>query len=220
MLALVANRAEAANGSKGGKPATTPQKSCAQLAPLGALKGASGIGTLLKGAFAKWTKDEDGTWTLDQTGGTDSLPGSSCYFKTNTPNTAYPQLGFETEMNLGYVAVGYGLSAKEWNKLVAFRCANGGSQPPTLWIPSSALNGHGKKKPVTLGLGSQAFALDFDLVASDEAEPVSFPQFPTDFYVVTVHTKNDDVLSAAVYGATLAKTEGLVRSILVANPKF
>jgi hypothetical protein len=213
--AFVAATATAAAGGHVHGPAKGP--SCSALLSLGNLKEASKIPSLEKSEIRRWNKKKDPVWQLVQQG---SLPGQACYYSTSTVGVAYPQLIFSIdEVYLGYVVVGYGESANEFKQLLASQKAFSGNEPSVLYIPSSSINGNGAVKQIHLGAGSQAFLIDFDLVAAGEANPVAYPQFPTDFYVIDVRSRLGNVVQIADYGASQKATEGLAKLVLN-NPKF
>ncbi len=219
-LALTLPIAGSAAAHAGGSAKASPHPGCSSLLSLTDLTAASGISAVERTRTESWKQENDEIWTRGLTGGPGSVAGSACFYGTSTPGTSYTQhTFFQNDVLLGYVVTGYDQSAQEFKRYLAFRKANGGSEAPSLWVPSSAINGHGTVSKATLGGGSQSFVIDFDLVASGEAEPTSFPQFPTHFYVVDALSKRGNVLQVAIYGASQAATEGLARKVLQ-NPKF
>jgi hypothetical protein len=215
----VAGGARAAARGGGTHKAKGKKPSCTVLVSLAGLREASDIDSLERKYIDRRKKDEDVYWTRGLTGGPGSLPGSACVYGTSAPGSSYTQGLFGNNVTLGYVVVGYGQSESDWKKLTAARKANGCVVPSSLDIPDSGIDGHGKATSVHLGKGSQAFVIDFDLVASGNAEPMLAPQFPEHFYVLIVRSRHGNAAQIAVYGATRKATEALAERALK-NPKF
>jgi hypothetical protein len=213
------------------KPAAnTNHPLCSSIVSLGAIQAATGLaGTALVSTHAFTAEYE--LWDVQVATHTGDLPGSDCAYSDPDPGTSEGQE--EGQVNdIDYVAVGYGESEKNWKAFEARYTAAGGGPPEAIAVPTSGLDGNAPVSPLTLGSGSQAFLMTGNLVAAGDAEygatfPNPGPNFPTVYYIVTVMTKNDNVLQVGLYSsrgttaaAALSADEALVKNVLTTEPKF
>jgi hypothetical protein len=194
------------------------QRLCSSVLSLGAVRSASRLAGMTRlGTAHRWTKSHDPFWTLGR-GGRGSLPGSECLFEDPTPGTSYTQQVFDLpDVSDGYVTVGYGESQANWRALSKALAAHGGREPNSNYIPTSFIDGHAPETGLKLGFGSKSFLNTGNLVAAKDADPTDDPQFPSSFYIITVLTRHHNVLQVAIYNATLAATETLVKQVLKSN---
>lgn len=228
--ATAAPNATVASASREHQATAAKRPLCSAIVSLGTVKAASGLGGMKMvplNALSVFTKERGDFWAFDEAG-SGSLAGSECLYNDPTPETSYTQAVFdEPDAVDGYVAVGYGESAKDWKAFEAAIKREGGGSPPEVSndVPTSGLDGNAPVSPLDLGGGSKAFLETGNLIkAGDAEEEVTFPErgakFPTAFYIVTVMTRHHDVLQVGIYNATLSATESLVKNVLKSDPKF
>jgi hypothetical protein len=140
------------------------------------------------------------------------VPGSVCEYNDLDPNAPFHQ--FYTQ---GVVAVGYGVTERNWLK---FRSLSKLNEPNSEDIPDSLVAENAPESPLNLGGGTQAFVNTLNLVAGDDADPTTYPTLPTSMYMITVFTKRHNILQVCIYGATLASTKTLVESSLVRDAAY
>jgi hypothetical protein len=194
------------------------QRLCSSVVSLGAIRNASGLAGMTRlGKAKRWTTSHDHFWPVGRKG-RGNLPGSECVFGDLTPGTSYTQQAFGTpDVDDAYVTVGYGESPANWRALSKLLAAHGGREPDSNYIPSSFIQGHAPETRLKLGYGSKSFLNTGNLVAAKDADPIDDPQFPSSFYIVTVLSRSHNVLQIAMYGATLAATEVVVKQALKSN---
>jgi hypothetical protein len=214
------------------KPAaSTNHPLCSSIVSLSAIQAATGLAGTSLASKKAFTAAESALWGVKYGTRVGALPGSDCAYSDPDPGTSEGQQ--EGQVNdIDYVAVGYGESEKNWNALEARYTAAGGGPLEGIDIPTSGLDGNAPVSALVLGDGSQAFLMTGNLVAAGDAEygatfPNPGPNFPTVYYIVTVMTKNDNVLQVGLYSsrgttaaAALSADEALVENVLITEPKF
>jgi hypothetical protein len=197
---------------------------CSSIVPLGAIRGATGLGGTELSSTETFSESRGFFWEVNEAG-KGRLPGSECIYDDLTPETSYTQVVYDSpDASDDYVTVGYGESEKDWRAFEAALKNAGGGSPPLVSndIPTQGLNGEAPVSALSLGHGSQAFLETGDLIAAGDApeEQGPVPKFPTIYYIVTVKTKRNDVLQVGLYGATLTAAQKLVENVLTGDPKF
>jgi hypothetical protein len=81
-------------------------------------------------------------------------------------------------------------------------------------MPDSLCAEHAPQHALKLGHGSQAFVNTVNLVAGQDADPTTFPQLPTRYYLVTFLTKRHTIIQVGLYNASETATVSLVVHLL------
>lgn len=204
-----------------GRPASaasSKHRDCTSIVSLGAIRTASQLAAMQYigreenpiGSPRRFRGDI--TWFEVGSDFQGDIPGSVCSYNDLDPTAPFHQ--FETG---SVVAVGYGESKQNWLK---YRSESKESEPNSQDIPESLAAEHAPESPLNLGYGSQAFLNTVNLVAGQDADPMTYPQLPTSYYLVTVLTKHHDILEVGFYNATEAATVSLVVNVLRSDPAF
>ena len=209
---FIACAAAVASASRPASAASSKHRACTSIISLDAIKRATQLPQMqyigrLENPIGS-PRNERGRIAFWEVGSyfQGDIPGSVCGYNDLDPTAPFHE--FET---IGVIAVGYGESEKNWQKV---RSQSNGQELNSNDVPDSICVAHAPESRLKLGYGSQAFLNTMNLVACQDSDPTTVPGSPMFYYLVTVLTKRHDILTVGFYNAPEPATVALVVSVL------